>query len=61
MKGKYILYFLILMDLVFIVLGIFNPGFSQSAVESFAQICALAGGYFFFKKFGRRNAISRFI
>ncbi|WP_457558379.1 rhomboid family intramembrane serine protease [Candidatus Harpocratesius sp.] len=61
MKGKYLLYFLIGMDLIIIILGLFNPTFSGSAIESFAQLSALAGGYYFYKKFGSQFAISRFI
>lgn len=61
MKGKYILYFLVGLDLLFVILGIFGVILPSTALESFAQIAALGAGYYFFKKYGRSFAISRFI
>ena len=61
MKGKYILYFLLILDFVYIILGIFGVTAASTALSSFAQIIGMGVGYYFYKKHGRAYAISRFI
>ena len=60
-KGKYILYFLLAWDFIFVILGIFGLTAASTALSSFAQIIGMAVGYYFYKKHGRAYAISRFI
>ncbi|MHA1610605.1 MAG: rhomboid family intramembrane serine protease [Promethearchaeota archaeon] len=61
MKGKYILYFLLGLNSLFIILGIFGVTGAATALSSFAQIIGMGVGYYFYKKHGRAHAISRFI